>query len=78
MSMYIKGSPYHVDIKAGATIYICQCGHSKNPPYCDGSHQAHPPAEPLAYIAEQDTSLYVCGCGRSSNMPFCDGSHEEP
>jgi len=78
MSMYKQGKPYQVDVKAGNTVYICQCGQSKNPPYCDGSHADHPPAEPLAHKAEQDSVLYVCGCGKSSNKPFCDGSHEEP
>lgn len=75
MSMYTQNSPYPIEIKAGETVYICQCGQSQNPPYCDGSHQAHPPAEPLVYPTEQDTTIYICGCSKSGNIPFCDGSH---
>ncbi|HTB35019.1 MAG TPA: CDGSH iron-sulfur domain-containing protein [bacterium] len=21
------------------TVYLCQCKHSKNPPFCDGTHK---------------------------------------
>jgi len=27
-------------IDTGESIYLCRCGHSKNKPYCDGSHEA--------------------------------------
>ena len=77
MSMYKNGQPYQVDIMSGATVYICQCGHTNNPPYCDGSHEEHPPIQPFAHSAESDETLWVCGCGKSSNRPFCDGSHEK-
>ncbi len=77
MSMYEKGSPYKVDVKKDEATYICQCGFSKNPPFCDGSHKEHPPAQPLAYTAQTDEAIYVCGCGRTGNKPFCDGSHNQ-
>lgn len=75
MSMYEKNAPYVIEIKAGNTAYICQCGLSATPPYCDGSHQHKPGSGPLTHEAKEDTTLYVCGCGKSANMPFCDGSH---
>lgn len=77
MSMYEKGSPYKVDVKKDQPAYICLCGFTSNPPFCDGSHAAHPPAQPLAYMAQKDETVYVCGCGRTDNKPFCDGTHSK-
>lgn len=27
-------------VKKAAPVALCRCGHSKNKPYCDGSHKA--------------------------------------
>ena len=75
MSMNSRGAPYLHEMKSGDTIYICQCGHTKNPPFCDGSHTQHPGTEPLAHTADGDGSVYICGCGKTGNKPWCDGSH---
>jgi CDGSH-type Zn-finger protein len=75
MSMYENGMPYMVKVKKGETTFVCQCGHSKTPPYCDGSHGAHPTGEPLHYKAEKDETIRVCGCGKTGSEPMCDGSH---
>lgn len=73
--MYTQQKPYAITLKNDATIYICQCGHTKTPPYCDGSHQQHPGTAPLAYTAKADETVYICGCGKTANKPWCDGSH---
>ena len=73
--MYSNGKPYVGAVKKGESIYICQCGHTKKPPYCDGSHSQYPGKEPLAHTAAADESVYICGCGKSANKPWCDGSH---
>ena len=73
--MYSKGEPIVTDVKKDDTVYICRCGLTKTPPYCDGSH-AGTDKTPLAYTAKSSEQLYVCGCGKSANMPFCDGSHQ--
>lgn len=73
--MYTNGRPYVASLKAGEAVYICQCGHTKNAPYCDGSHSQYPGKEPLVYTAAADESVYICGCGKTANKPWCDGSH---
>ena len=73
--MYSRGNPHIVPMKNDETIYICQCGHTKTPPYCDGSHNQHPGKTPLAHTATEDGPVYICGCGKSANKPWCDGSH---
>ncbi len=76
MSMYDRGGPYEVSVKAGEEVYICQCGATGTPPFCDGAHKSLPGDQsPYLYHAEQDTTAWICGCGKSGNMPFCDGSH---
>lgn len=75
--MFSKKSPYEVKLEAGDTAYFCRCGHTKNPPYCDGTHLDHPPFQPFEFEADEDTTVWVCGCGRSANKPWCDGSHKK-
>lgn len=74
--MYKQGFPRMIDVSAGDTVYICQCGQTKTPPYCDGSHQGSAKT-PHEYKATEDKRLAVCGCGKSGDIPFCDGSHNK-
>ncbi len=76
MSMHSCGKPYSKNITSGETVYICQCGATKTPPFCDGSHNEHPGKEPLVYTAQLDETLYICSCGKTGNSPWCDGSHQ--
>lgn len=73
--MYSKGQPMILDVMAGDTIYICQCGLTKTAPYCDGSHK-ETDKEPFEFTAKTSQQLYLCRCGKSGNIPFCDGSHK--
>jgi CDGSH-type Zn-finger protein len=77
MTMYSNKAPYPVEVQANETIYICQCGHTKNPPYCDGTHNQYPDVQPFPFHSHDESLIHVCGCGRSDNMPFCDGSHSK-
>ncbi len=36
LSLRYCGEP--VEVEDGADVYICRCGESSNPPFCDGSH----------------------------------------
>lgn len=66
--------PKAIELTQGEEYYFCACGHSKNQPFCDGSHKSTP-FKPLPFTAEESTSAYLCMCKRSSNLPYCDGSH---
>ena len=67
-------TPYAVEVEAGETYYWCACGHSKNQPFCDGSHQGTG-FEPVVFTAEKSETAYLCGCKRTANKPLCDGTH---
>lgn len=77
MTMFDRMQPYEVRVPAGESVWICQCGYTAHPPFCDGSHQDHPPAQPVELKAEggRDKSYWICGCGRSAKRPLCDGTH---
>ena len=74
MKLYEKGEPHVIDADTGDTLYLCQCGQTQNPPYCDGSHKGTDKT-PYEFKSEEKQQLYICGCGKSANLPFCDGSH---
>lgn len=69
-----KKSAYMLDLKAGERVLICNCGESKKPPYCDGSH-AGTGCGPEIVVPDEDRTVFVCGCRKSAKLPFCDGSH---
>jgi len=67
-------SPLEVDVKAGESYWWCSCGHSKNQPWCDGSH-AGTGMGPKEYTAPRDRTLWLCTCKQTQKGPFCDGAH---
>jgi CDGSH-type Zn-finger protein len=73
-------SPFKTDVKAGETYWWCACGHSKNQPFCDGSHEAVNKKfgtnfSPIEWKATENKTVWFCGCKRSKKAPFCDGTH---
>jgi len=66
-------NPYIVTLDGGPH-YICQCGQSKNRPYCDGSHK-DTDKEPFVLNISEKQEVALCGCLQSKNLPFCDGTH---
>ena len=69
-------SPFEVEVEAGKSYAWCACGHSKNQPYCDGSHKGTGMV-PMVFKAEKSETLWLCGCKQTRNGPHCDGSHND-
>ena len=65
---------FALEVEKGKTYYWCQCGRSKNQPFCDGSHQLTS-FMPVPFTAEENKTVYLCGCKQTTTQPFCDGSH---
>jgi CDGSH-type Zn-finger protein len=73
--------PIAVKVEKGKTYYWCVCGHSKNQPFCDGSHIAandenDTEFQPIPWTAEEDGEKWFCQCKQTKNPPFCDGTHK--
>jgi CDGSH-type Zn-finger protein len=54
----------------------CACGHSKNQPYCDGSHR-HTEMGPRPFSPERSGEVWLCMCKHTKNPPYCDGTHNK-
>lgn len=67
--------PAMMELEAG-THYWCQCGKTKDVPWCDGSHEGTG-VEPLAFDLSQPTSMAICNCGLTDDPPYCSGAHVE-
>jgi methylamine---glutamate N-methyltransferase subunit C len=68
--------PMAVELKQGEQYYWCSCGHSKDGPFCDGSHRSA--GTELTYKpfkARETGEALLCMCKHTKNPPFCDGSH---
>jgi len=68
-------TPAMVNLEPG-TYFWCACGHSKNQPFCDGSHKGTEFA-PAQFKIEEKKDVFLCRCKQSSNKPFCDGAHRD-
>lgn len=76
---YIKedtksGEPTSLLLKAGETYLWCQCGKSKNQPFCDGNHHGSK-YKPLPFEVKKDREFRLCNCKMTKTGPFCDDSH---
>ncbi len=67
--------PIWVELKKDEPYLWCQCGLSKNQPYCDGSHHGTKHT-PVRFVAQRDGKAKLCNCKISKTSPFCDNSHE--
>ena len=71
-----KKGPYRVELQQGQTIYVCDCGRSKNQPFCDGAHQGTN-FGPIPFTAPETKAYFLCGCKYAGIKPLCDGSHNK-
>lgn len=71
----VQKAPIEKELQPG-DHYWCACGHSKNQPFCDGSHnQEAPGLFPKRFELKEVTKVYLCACKQTKNPPFCDGTH---
>ncbi len=66
--------PKSVDLEEGKNYLWCQCGLSKNQPFCDGSHQGTK-AKPIVFQVKKTGSYKMCCCKATKSKPYCDNSH---
>jgi len=67
--------PIVVDETPGQKAY-CQCGHSANLPYCDGSHSREDTGlAPIVETVHAPGKRAICQCHQSGIRPWCDGTH---
>ncbi len=66
--------PVVMDCEPG-TYYWCQCGNSKNQPFCDGSHK-DTSFTPIEEEIKEPKIVAWCACKQTSTPPYCDGSHK--
>jgi CDGSH-type Zn-finger protein len=66
-------TPYVMEIGPGK-FYWCQCGKSKNQPFCDGSHTGTS-FSPMEVEFTEQKWVAFCGCKHTKKPPFCDGTH---
>ncbi len=66
--------PAKVELEPNTTYLFCQCGYSKNQPFCDGSHQGSK-FKPMPFEVKRKTKARLCNCKHSKTSPFCDDSH---
>ncbi|MCL4149920.1 UNVERIFIED_CONTAM: hypothetical protein GTU68_063641 [Idotea baltica] len=63
-----------VNLKAERNYLWCQCGKSKNQPFCDGSHHGSK-IKPLLFTVKKDSCPKLCNCKLTKSPPYCDNSH---
>ena len=67
--------PIKMELEPG-TYFWCQCGHSLDQPFCDGSHSSTQLA-PLEFTITEKRRVSLCTCKRTATPPFCDGAHKK-
>jgi len=69
-----SNQPAEVHLEKGQKYLYCQCGKSKNQPFCDGMHHGSK-FKPLLFEAKRTGKVKLCNCKMTKASPFCDDSH---
>ena len=64
-----------MELEAGTYLW-CQCGFSKNAPFCDGAHHGTK-IKPLVFEMKKKRTVKICNCKHTKTGPFCDNTHLE-
>lgn len=65
--------PTEMNLEPGDYLY-CNCGFSKNQPFCDGSHHGTK-FKPSKFTIKKEREYKLCNCKLCAKGPFCDNSH---
>ena len=68
-----ENEPVIIELEKGMHLW-CQCGLSKNQPFCDGSHHGTK-FKPIAFEVKKRRKMKLCNCKLTKKGPFCDNSH---
>ena len=68
-----KLEPATLILAEGDYLY-CQCGFSKNQPFCDGSHHGTK-FKPIKFTIRKEREYQLCQCKLCEKGPFCDNAH---
>ena len=66
--------PIELHLDKGKYYLWCQCGMSKNQPFCDGHHHGTK-IKPLLFKVNKSGLKKLCNCKLTKAGPFCDNSH---
>jgi CDGSH-type Zn-finger protein len=65
--------PTEIVLAPGDYLY-CNCGFSKNQPFCDGSHHGTK-IRPTKFTIKKEREYKLCNCKLCAIGPFCDNTH---
>ncbi|MBS1951532.1 MAG: Glutamate synthase [NADPH] large chain [Cytophagales bacterium] len=69
--------PVQVELQPGKTYSWCQCGRSKNQPFCDTVSHIGTGIEPKEFSVLTARKVWLCMCKHTKMIPYCDGTHNK-
>ena len=69
--------PMEIELEPGHIYSWCQCGRSKNQPYCDKVSHVGTGISPKDFSVSSRRKVWLCMCKQTNTQPYCDGSHNK-